>query len=174
MLTILRFICIPVYIGVFLSGDIKLAFMVLITAGVTDVLDGYIARTQGLVTELGTMLDPLADKLMLITVIISLLLSGMIPWPAAAVFFIRDAGMIVGGILVHVKGMQAVPANAMGKITTVLFYIAILMIVFDIAYAIPYLWFVISFSFVATLLYIGKVYKLRAVAEKPHGKRAHF
>lgn len=174
MLTILRFILIPVYIMVFRNGDLALAFGILLLAGATDVLDGYIARTRGLVTELGSMLDPLADKLMLITVILSLLFSGMIPWAAAAAFFLRDAGMIVGSLYFHLKGLKTVPANALGKITTVLFYLAILLIVFDLPYAIPYLWAVIGFAFVTSVFYIGSFRRINEIGTDPDRKRAHF
>lgn len=173
-LTMLRFMLIPVYAVVFWNADMKLAFAVLLLAGATDVLDGHIARSRGLVTELGSMLDPLADKLMLITVILSLLLSGMIPWLAAAAFFVRDAGMIAGSVYFHLKGMKTVPANAMGKITTVMLYAAILLIVFDIPYAVPYLWFVIAFSFVTSVLYIFKFRKLNELEAGASRKRAHF
>lgn len=174
VLTGLRFIMIPVYIAVFWNGDTKLAFLVLLAAGATDVLDGYIARSRGLVTELGSMLDPLADKLMLITVIISFLVTGMIPWLAAVAFFVRDAGMIAGSFYFHMKGMKTVPANAMGKITTVMLYVAILMIVFSIPLAIPYLWFVIVFSFVTSVLYIYKFRRLNELKNRLPRKRAHF
>jgi cardiolipin synthase (CMP-forming) len=175
VLTGLRFLLIPVYIAVFRNGDIKLAFVILVAAGATDVLDGYIARSRGLVTELGSMLDPLADKLMLITVILSFLISGMIPWLAAVAFFVRDAGMIAGSVYFHFRGMKTVPANAMGKITTVMLYLAILMIVFDMPYAVWYLWFVIIFSFITSVLYIFKFRKLNELgAADNQRKRAHF
>lgn len=160
MLTALRFLLIPVYAAVFANGDMELAFLILIAAGITDVLDGYIARSRGLVTTIGSMLDPLADKLMLITVIVSFLVSGMIPWQAAAAFFVRDAGMIVGSLFFHLKGLKTVPANAMGKATTVMLYVVILMIVFDLPYALGALWAVIGFSFITSLLYISKFRKL--------------
>jgi len=174
MLTLLRFLLIPVYAFVFWDGEVKLAFAILVAAGATDILDGYIARKRGQVTELGSMLDPLADKLMLITVVLSLLITGMIPWLAAAVFFLRDVGMIVGSLYFHLKGLKTVPANAWGKITTVLVYGAILMIVFDLPYAIPYLWVVITFSFVTSLLYIFSFRKLNELGLDQRKKRAHF
>lgn len=156
MLTMLRFVLIPVYIIVFANGYTISAFLIVLLAGLTDVLDGYIARTRGLVTPLGEMLDPLADKSMMIVVILSLLISGLIPWYAAAAFFIRDIGMIMGSAIFHFRGKKTVPANTMGKITTILYYIAILLIVFEIEYAIHYLWFVIAFSFVTSAIYIAK------------------
>jgi Phosphatidylglycerophosphate synthase len=160
ILTICRFLLIPVYIVVFASGQIIWAFVVVLIAGVTDVLDGHIARRRGQVTPLGEMLDPLADKTMMIVVIISLVVKDYIPWYAAVPLFIRDAGMIIGGAFFHFRGKRTVPANAMGKLTTVLYYLAVLFIVFRFDFALMYLWFVIAFSFITTFVYIAKFNKL--------------
>ncbi|WP_240344118.1 CDP-alcohol phosphatidyltransferase family protein [Paenibacillus sp. SYP-B3998] len=154
MLTISRFILIPVYLMFFFNDYIKIAFLILLVAGLTDILDGYLARTRGLITPLGVMLDPLADKCMMITVILSLLISGMIPWQAAGAIFLRDLGMIMGSAFFHFRGKLTVPANMMGKLTTVLYYFAILFIVFQLTFAITYLWFVILVSFVTSIIYI--------------------
>lgn len=172
LLTMIRFVLIPVYAAVFGSGHVKAAFGILLIAGLTDVLDGYIARSRGLVTELGSMLDPLADKLMLITVFLSFLFSGMIPWTAACAMFVRDAGMIAGSVYFHLQGKKTIPADAMGKLTTVLTYIVILCIVFEVPYALYALWTVVGFSFLTTFLYIIKFRKLNPDAFKR--KRAHF
>lgn len=165
LLTSLRFVLIPVYIGVFVEGHMIPAFFIMVAAGVTDVLDGYIARKRGQVTALGMMLDPLADKLMLITVILSLLISGHISWAAAAAMFLRDLGMIAGGFFYHFRGKKTVPANWMGKLTTVLFYAAITLIFFEVPYAHTYLWAVIVFSFVTSTMYIVMFSALNKQAE---------
>ncbi|WP_376739117.1 CDP-alcohol phosphatidyltransferase family protein, partial [Paenibacillus sp. 598K] len=60
LLTLLRLLLIPVYIVVFAKGHLIAAFFVMVLAGATDVLDGYLARRYGEVTRLGMMLDPLA------------------------------------------------------------------------------------------------------------------
>ena len=161
-----RFALIPVYIVVFAYGYIITAFLVVVLAGLTDILDGYIARTRGLVTPMGEMLDPLADKSMMIVVVISLLYSGFIPWYAAIAVFIRDIGMIIGSAVFHFRGKKTVPANTMGKITTVLYYLAILLIMFKVDYAIPYFLFVIVFSFITSAIYIVKIQSLNRQAAK--------
>ncbi|TVY09315.1 CDP-alcohol phosphatidyltransferase family protein [Paenibacillus cremeus] len=156
VLTFCRFLLIPVYLLVFQAGHMKIAFCILVAAGLTDVLDGYIARKRQLVTQLGSMLDPLADKSMMIAVILSLVFSQMISWWAAAAIFLRDIGMIVGSAFFHFRGKITVPANFMGKLTTVLYYIAILLIVFQMPYAFIYLWFVIIISFLTSVIYIAQ------------------
>ncbi|MGO4547506.1 CDP-alcohol phosphatidyltransferase family protein [Paenibacillus sp. 2TAB23] len=170
LLTSLRFVLIPVYIAVFIKGHMIPAFLIMVAAGVTDILDGYIARRSGQVTMVGIMLDPLADKLMLITVIVSLLISGHISWAAAAAMFLRDLGMIAGGMFFHFRGKKTVPANWMGKLTTVLFYAAIMLIFFEAPHAHSYLWAVIAFSFVTSIVYIAMFKSLnKPLAETPVG-----
>ncbi len=154
LLTLFRFLLIPVYVVIFALDHVIWAFFVVVLAGVTDILDGHLARKRGQITPLGEMLDPLADKCLMITVIISLLFSRMIPWEAALAMFLRDAGMIVGSAFFHFRGKRTVPANGMGKLTTVLFYIAILLIFFQVPLAIPFLWIVIAFSFMTSIVYI--------------------
>ncbi|MBW7455242.1 CDP-alcohol phosphatidyltransferase family protein [Paenibacillus sepulcri] len=154
MLTMLRFILIPVYVFIFAAGHMITAFFIMVAAGLTDILDGYLARRNNQVTNLGSMLDPLADKTMMITVILSLLFTGLISWSAGAAIFIRDLGMIIGSAFFHFRGKKTVPANWMGKLTTVLYYVAIMFIFFELSYATAYLWAVIIFSFITSFIYI--------------------
>jgi len=156
LLTMLRFALIPVYLVIFAQGHMIAAFFVVAAAGLTDILDGYLARSRGQVTAVGSMLDPLADKTMMIAVIVSLLVSGHIPWEAAAAMFFRDLGMIIGSAFFHFRGKRTVPANWMGKLTTVLFYLAVLLIFFDLPYAVTVLWTAIAFSFVTSAMYIAR------------------
>lgn len=160
MLTSLRFVMIPVYLYVFAKGHMIPAFLVIIAAGMTDILDGYIARRSGQVTEIGMMLDPLADKLMFFTVVLSLLMSGLVSWTAAGAIFLRDLGMIAGGLLFHLRGKKTVPANWMGKLTTIMFYFGIMFIFFKAAFAEPYLWVVIVFSYLTWLMYFFRILSL--------------
>ena len=156
MLTMLRFALIPVYLVVFANGHMVSAFLVITAAGVTDILDGHIARSRGLTTPAGALLDPLADKTMLIAVIVSLLAADIIPWTAAALLFARDLGMIAGSAFFHFKGKKTVQANWMGKLTTVLFYAALMFIFLELPYAMPVLWFAIAFSLATSVMYIVK------------------
>jgi cardiolipin synthase len=156
LLTLCRFALIPVYILVFVSGHLPYAFAVIVLAGATDILDGYWARTRGQITEVGKMLDPLADKTLMIVVMVTLLASGMIGWAAAVAIFLRDIGMIIGSAILHFRGMKTVPANTLGKLTTVLYYVAIMLIFFEAAYAETVLWCAIVVSYIASFIYIGQ------------------
>ncbi|WP_124728467.1 CDP-alcohol phosphatidyltransferase family protein [Staphylospora marina] len=162
-LTMVRFLLIPVYLMVFfsdLSGRMYWALGILLLAGLTDVVDGYLARRNKQVTQLGIMLDPLADKLMMIAVFLSLLFSGKISVGAAVAILFRDLAMIVCSAFFHLRGKKTVPANLMGKMTTFLFYVVLVMLMFGLPHAGVLLWGVIALSYVTTIIYM---FQFRAV-----------
>lgn len=131
ILTIFRLCLIPVYIAVFASSqDTKeLAAIIFIAASVTDVLDGYIARKFNMTTRVGQLLDPLADKLMQLTVVISLVLSDMLPVWFVVVLAIKEILLIIGGVFLYVKKTY-VKSNILGKLNTVVLFIAMVLIFF--------------------------------------------
>jgi len=155
LITIGRFFFIPLFILTFFSYNSNLyAFLVLIAAGFSDMLDGYLARKNGQVTEIGKLLDPLADKLMMITVILAFVIDERISWWAASIIFLRDIGMILISAFFHFNGRRQVPAaNIFGKATTVLFYFAILLIMFEWPYHHEFFWGTILFSLITSGIY---------------------
>ncbi len=158
-LTLFRIVLIPIYLYMFFSTfpyHIPIAYLILVLAGITDIVDGYIARKYKLVTPFGQMMDPLADKLMMLAVISSFFLSDRISVWAALFFFLRDVGMIVVSAIFHFKGKRTVPANAFGKLTTVFFYIAFTLVMFQNRYGEQILWIVIAFSFLTSAIYLVK------------------
>lgn len=81
-LTLVRFLLIPLFVYTFFyvpEGN-TYAAVIFILSGITDILDGYIARHYNQVTKIGTLLDPLADKLMILTVLTSLWIKDLIPF----------------------------------------------------------------------------------------------
>ncbi|MCH5585270.1 CDP-diacylglycerol--glycerol-3-phosphate 3-phosphatidyltransferase [Shimazuella sp. AN120528] len=156
ILTIFRFFLVPTYLFIYFSDIPSKLFWsvaIILLAGITDVVDGYIARRYNLVTEIGSLLDPLADKLMIIAVFLSLLITHKITLWAAFAVFLRDISMIIYSTLFHLKGKKTIPANIMGKLTTVLFYIALFTLLFSINGAQTFLWFVIGLSYLTSLIY---------------------
>ncbi|MDR6225540.1 CDP-alcohol phosphatidyltransferase family protein [Desmospora profundinema] len=157
MITLFRFTLIPLYLLLFFSdipNRMIWAFGVLLLAGLTDVIDGYLARRNHQVTQLGSMLDPLADKLMMLAVFLSLLLTQRIGLAAAVAIFSRDLGMIIASAFFHFRGKTTVPANVMGKLTTVMYYVALSLLMFDQPGAEQFLWGVIGFSFITSFIYL--------------------
>ncbi len=98
IITLLRIAATPIAVWLILEGHLMEAFWVFVAAGLSDALDGFIAKRFDMETELGKFLDPLADKALLVSVYISLGLGGFLPtWIVILVVF-RDV-MIVGGAL---------------------------------------------------------------------------
>lgn len=159
-LTILRILLIPVYLYIFYSGsdnNILFAGLIFILAGITDVLDGYIARKYDLGTELGAVLDPFADKLMTFTILITFAFSGIIPMWILIAIGIKEFVMIVGGAILYLfKGKQVLPSNQFGKIATASFYAATLSIVFRLADQISTVLFILTvlLNFAAFINYL--------------------
>lgn len=157
-ITLTRFIFIPLFFVAFFSGKEQanlLALLVLALSALSDVLDGYIARKTKQVTEQGKLLDPLADKLLMMAVILSFVIDRRLTWLEASLFFIRDIGMIIGSTFLYFRGKKEVPqANKFGKATTVMYYLVFLMILFELPFYHEALWLVIAFSFLTSLNYL--------------------
>ena len=115
VLTMLRMALIPVYWIIFMQGHLYWALAIFVIASLTDLADGYIARKYQLITDFGKLMDPLADKLMVISVMLSLALKKIVPWSPLIILFAKELLMVVGGMLMLDKGM-VVPAKHIGKI----------------------------------------------------------
>lgn len=169
VLTIFRLLLVPVYFFAFFSPSphaMLWALGIFLLAGLTDVLDGYLARKYRLITKLGIILDPLADKLMMLSVVLSLVLADLISWWLAALVFLRDVGMIVGGAILAGTGRDPIPADRWGKATTVSFYVAIVLVVLHMPYSGHVLAAVIILAFITSLNYLQKTYFSRSQAKE--------
>lgn len=159
-LTILRILLVPVYLYIFYSGtenNIFFAGLVFLFAGITDVLDGYIARKYDLGTDLGAILDPFADKLMSFTILITFATSGIIPMWILIALGIKEVVMIVGGAVLYLlKGRQVLPSDKFGKIATISFYAATLSVVFGMPSLVSTILFTVTviFNLIAFVNYL--------------------
>ncbi len=129
-LTILRILMVPVFIACFylepwLAWWDYLAAAVFFAADMTDIVDGYIARKHGLVTNFGKFMDPIADKLLFCSAFILLTSRGSLS-PALCIIFIERELMISGFRLVCVQSGTVIAANWTGKLKSTLQVIAIL------------------------------------------------
>jgi cardiolipin synthase (CMP-forming) len=100
-LTILRILLIPCYIGLLVYGRFDEALIVLLVAGLTDALDGAIARMKNQYTRLGAVLDPLADKMLLISGFVTLSLIHLIPSWVTILVVSRDVILMLGTAVAH-------------------------------------------------------------------------
>lgn len=134
LISIFRIFLIPVFIYSFILGQkddsIVLPVVIFIISGISDILDGYIARTYNMKTDLGAVLDPLADKLMLMTALICFAFYKHIPIWLVILVGLKELVMILGGLITYREGIIT-PANAYGKIATLLFHISIITFLFS-------------------------------------------
>ena len=167
MLTVLRIILIPVYLCIFYSNmenNILYAGIIFILAGISDVLDGYFARKYKLTTKFGIVLDPIADKLMMFTVLISFTTKGIIPYGILLALGLKEIMMIIGGATLYFfKDKQVVASNKYGKIATLSFYAAALSVVFKLPEIISIMLFIITvlLNIIAFINYLIIFIKIR-------------
>lgn len=136
LLSVFRLVLIPVYVGLYLNAGKDLT-MHLAAAGVlgvsclTDAVDGQIARRFNMVTTLGKLLDPLADKATQFSLILCLAGRYAALWHVVALFLLKELFQTVSGVVFLKKGKMLDGALMVGKIcTTVLFVSLILMVLF--------------------------------------------
>ncbi len=131
-LSLFRLALVPVFAWSYFSGlpNAHLwAALVYAVAFLTDILDGWIARKFDLITRLGRILDPLADKLMTFTVILCVCLDGVVPMWAAVIFFCKEAAMALGGALMLHRTKDVIASNWLGKASTGVFFVVLAALV---------------------------------------------
>lgn len=124
ILTICRFLFIPFIFTAILNQNYLLAFIFLTLSGITDVLDGFIARRFNCITNFGKLIDPLADKATQIATLIALSFINIIPYWILIAVFLKESVMIAGASFLYGKKL-VVSSRWYGKLATVIFYIAI-------------------------------------------------
>ena len=129
ILSILRLMLVGVFIYTYFNVGKYVALTVFIFAGATDVLDGILARKFNWITNVGKILDPIADKSMQITVLICLAVDDfLIPWWLPAFFVIKEGLLAAGALFVFKKRDTVVSSRWSGKLAVCIFYAAIFII----------------------------------------------
>jgi CDP-diacylglycerol--glycerol-3-phosphate 3-phosphatidyltransferase len=129
VLTVVRMVLVPVFLVVLFVGDGHethwriIAFIVFAVAVITDRFDGALARSYGMVTEFGTLADPIADKALIGAALIGLSMLGDLPWWVTVVVMVREIGVTVLRIAVLRHGV--IPASRGGKLKTLVQAVAI-------------------------------------------------
>ena len=125
ILTIIRFILIPFIFTSVVNEDFLATIIIFTISAITDILDGYIARKYNYITDIGKLIDPLADKLTQMSLLLSLAILKILPWWIFAIVFIKECVMIISASLMYKKEDVVVYSKWYGKLATVLFYLAI-------------------------------------------------
>ena len=136
IISIFRICLVPVFIAVYFADDRDIkyyAILIYAIAGLSDLLDGYIARKYEAQSKLGMLLDPLGDKLMTFSVLVCITITSITSISTATrpilicaviVFFIKEVLMGIGGLILHKKArVELPPANFIGKASTFVFFV---------------------------------------------------
>jgi cardiolipin synthase len=143
LITLGRILLVPVVVWAIASGEMRIAFILFLAAGVSDAVDGFLAKRFGMATELGAYLDPLADKAMLVSIYVALAVIGAIPLWLVILVVSRDI-MIVSAVIlswlvdrpVPLKPLRVSKINTVAQIVLALLVIAALAFEFDARLAI--------------------------------------
>lgn len=123
-LTISRFLLIPFIILPAIQGDYIVSILFLTLSGITDILDGTIARKYNLISDFGKLIDPVADKATQLSILATLVIQNVIPLWILLVVLVKEFIMISGASFLYGKEL-IVSSKWYGKLSTVLFYVAI-------------------------------------------------
>ena len=137
----LRLLGVPLFLWLVLGPEADvLALVVLMVSGVTDWLDGYLARRLNQTSKLGEILDPVADRLYILAVVVGLAFRDIIPWWVALILPARDAFLWCLVPFLRTRGYSALPVHFLGKAAT-----------FNLLYAFPLLFIGDGTGTIATL-----------------------
>ena len=126
VLTIFRLVLIPIILFFIYTGNFLLAFILFTISGITDVLDGFIARKFDLISNVGKLLDPLADKLTQISILAALVKLEAIPGWILIILVLKELVMVLGASFLYGKDV-VVYSKWYGKLSTCLIYLAIVI-----------------------------------------------
>jgi len=170
-LTILRILMVPIFVILFLEPTVSrsiAAAVVFGLAAITDLLDGYLARRRGQVTQIGRLLDPIADKFLVISGLILLVQFQRIEAWIAISFIVRDLGITGIRAIAASKGL-IIAAGKFGKYKVVLQVIGIILLTLEGALVLPFfdfhligtwlLYFALTFSLVSAWQYIWEFWQ---------------
>ena len=137
LLSVIRILLIPVFAYLFYNDEKIMAVVVLAISGLTDTMDGQIARKFNQISALGKVIDPVADKLTQITIAVMLFIDfktatnpiiNALAW-VFLVFLIKEGVMIVGGLVMLLLNIRPGAAEFWGKAATLVFYVGMVIII---------------------------------------------
>ena len=167
ILTIIRFLLIPIILIYIFTGNYILALIVFTISALTDIADGFIARKFNLVSNFGKLMDPLADKLTQIATLTSLVIKDIIPIWILIIVISKEFIMICGASFLYGKDV-VVYSKWYGKLSTVLLYIAIVFSLLTKQFELTGIWeyidlalftLAIIMTLFALVMYIKDLYK---------------
>ncbi|MBF0414930.1 MAG: CDP-alcohol phosphatidyltransferase family protein [Magnetococcales bacterium] len=130
-LSFVRIFSVPVFIWMVLNHHHSWALILFITAAFTDALDGFLAKKLNQITEIGKFLDPIADKVLLISSFVTLTINGLIPLWITLIVVTRDMVIIIGAVVFQVlTGTLRIEPLSISKINTLLQILFIIVVLY--------------------------------------------
>jgi cardiolipin synthase len=158
IITLFRFLLVPPVVVLLLKQQFASALVVFGIAGFSDALDGFLAKHYGWTSRLGGLLDPLADKLLLLGCFITLGWLGLIPWWLIVLVVVRDIVILTGAVVYNflIEQLEAAP-SPVSKLNTFTQILLVLAIMFaEGIQAVPDLWLdVLLYSVLVTTVWSG-------------------
>ncbi|WJW76064.1 CDP-alcohol phosphatidyltransferase family protein [Thiohalobacter sp. IOR34] len=158
MITVMRFLLVPPVVWLLLEGRFAAALLLFLVAGVSDGVDGFLAKHYGWTSRIGGLLDPLADKFLLVSCFVTLGWLGVIPLWLVIVVVLRDLIILAGALAYHfrVERLIAEP-SIISKLNTLSQILLVLAVLYDRGIAaLPESWLaVLVYSVLATTLLSG-------------------
>lgn len=158
ILTIIRFFLIFPLVAFAMNDEYLIAALIFTISGLTDILDGFIARKFNLISDFGKLMDPFADKLVQISLLIVLTIKNILPFWILAIVCAKELSMILGATFLYEKN-TILPSNWYGKLATVIFYFALILAM--ITKYIYLVYFAIIFTLFALIMYFREFLKLK-------------
>ena len=178
VLSFIRLLLVPVFFVLIIDGQEFLALITLAVASLSDYLDGIIARRFGLITRLGQLLDPAADRLFIFAALIGLSISEIVPWWFVAIVVARDVLLLGIGVVLANFGFGPLPVHHLGKTATFCLYYALPILMLGAAFpvvepvTVPLGWaFAIWGAFLywwAGLIYLRETARVIRIPTAPH------
>jgi cardiolipin synthase len=129
IITLIRLLlAVPVAWILYQSENTSIPFILTALAGFTDILDGLLARKLKMTSKTGTILDPLADKILVVGILIALSAKGELNWLWLAVLVVKELGLLLGGLILLMQGKTVPSARIWGKMATAFILSGILCI----------------------------------------------
>jgi cardiolipin synthase len=119
-----------------ITGSFRAAFVLGVFAGLSDLLDGFVARRYGWMTHFGGVLDPLTDKFLLVSTTVTLAWLGHLPWWLVLLIVLRDVVIVVGGFYYHCRIARIATAEptTLSKWNTFLQILLVVSVMLGLAY----------------------------------------
>ena len=162
-LTLLRMVFLPFIVNSLVDNHYRTAMILFILAGISDGLDGFLARTLHQQSMLGQYLDPIADKLLLSTLFMVLSILHRIPWKFTVVVFSRDVSILgVGTVLYAIAGLRDFRPSVFGKANTLAQLVTVVFVMLFAIYPVRWVYLVrwgglratFAFTIISALHYI--------------------